>query len=247
LLKSRYGKVSNKRDGTNAPNGSTGWDPRSGARISQISQGWQSFKFLFSGGDGIIYAVLPTGELLFYQDILRNGTNSPDGSSGWHANSGKQIGYGWQNFKFIFSGGNGVIYAVKPTGELLFYKDIARDGLNAPDGSTGWQPNGSQIGTGWHGFIFLISGENGVIYGVLPNGDLLWYQYLGTGEFNWHPNSGRNPIGNGWNNFRFLLSGGNRIIYGVHPTGEVRWYRYLGNGEFNWESNSRNQINQGWT
>jgi hypothetical protein len=236
----------NKRNGTNAPNGSTGWDPRSGARISQISQGWQNFKFLFSGGDGIIYAVLPTGELLFYQDILRIGTNSPDGSVGWHANSGKQIGYGWQNFKFIFSGGNGVIYAVQPTGELLFYKDIARDGSNAPDGSTGWHPNSrSQIGSGWQNFILLISEENGVIYGVLPTGELLWYQYLGTGEFNWHPNS-RNQIGTGWQNFRFLLSGGNGIIYGVHPTGEVRWYQYLGNGEFNWHPNSRNQINQGW-
>ena len=50
-------------DGTNVPNGSTGWDPRSGAWISQISQGWQNFKFLLSGGDGIIYGVLPTGEL----------------------------------------------------------------------------------------------------------------------------------------------------------------------------------------
>jgi Neuraminidase-like domain/Tachylectin len=233
----------NQRNGTNASNGSTGWDPRSGARISQ---GWQNFKFVFLGGDGIIYAVKPTGELLFYQDNLRNGSNAPDGSTGWHPNSGKQIGYGWQNFKFIFSGGNGVIYAVQPTGELLFYKDIARDGSNAPDGSTGWHPNsGSQIGSGWQVFILLISGENGVIYGVLPTGELLWYQYLGTGEFNWTNNNG-SQIGTGWNNFRFLLSGGNGIIYGVHPTGEVRWYQYLGNGEFNWHPNSRNQINQGW-
>lgn len=43
----------------------------------------------------------------------------------------------------------------------------------------------------------------GVIYGVAPNGDLLWYRYSGQGDsdrsgsLGWHPNSG-NPIGNGW-------------------------------------------------
>jgi Neuraminidase-like domain/Tachylectin len=232
-----------QRDGTNAPNGSSGWNSRSGGRIHQ---GWQDFKFLISGGDGVIYAVKPTGELLFYKDILRDGSNAPDGSIGWHPNSGKQISYGWQNFKFIFSGENGVIYGVQPSGELLFYKDIARDGSNAPDGSTGWHPKSqNQIGTGWQNFRFLISGENGVIYGVQPSGELLWYQYLGTGEFNWHPKS-QNQIGTGWQNFRFLISGGNGIIYGVQPSGELLWYQYLGTGEFNWHPKSQNQIDRGW-
>jgi hypothetical protein len=42
----------------------------------------------------------------------------------------------------------GIIYAIKPTGELYWYQDLWRDGTNAPDGSTGWV-GPKQIGVGW--------------------------------------------------------------------------------------------------
>jgi len=80
------------------------------------------------------------------KDLKRDGTNAPDGSTGWAGY--KQIGAGW-NFSHVFSGGDGVIYAIKPTGELLWYEDLKRDGTNAPDGSTGWAGY-KQIGVGWN-------------------------------------------------------------------------------------------------
>ncbi|MFI9807428.1 hypothetical protein ACIHEJ_24210 [Streptomyces sp. NPDC052301] len=54
-----------------------------------------SFAQLASGGNGTIYGVHQDGRLLFYQDERHDGSNAPDGSTGWAANSGKQIGQGW--------------------------------------------------------------------------------------------------------------------------------------------------------
>jgi hypothetical protein len=46
-----------------------------------------------------------SGQLLFYRDTTQNGTGDVANPS--------VIGQGgWQNFKFLFSGGNGIIYAV---------------------------------------------------------------------------------------------------------------------------------------
>ena len=167
--------------------------------------GWQNFKFLFSGGNGIIYAVdqdgsccstatlLRTGpamsptprslawadgrtsspsspaatasstpwtrtaRLLFYRDTTQNGTGDVANPS--------VIGLGgWQNFKFLFSGGNGIIYAVDQAGQLLFYRDTTQNG-------TGDVANPSVIGQGgWQNFKFLFSGGNGIIYAVDQDG-----------------------------------------------------------------------------
>ena len=116
--------------------------------------GWQNFKFLFSGGNGIIYAVDQDGRLLFYRDTTQNGTGDVANPS--------VIGQGgWQNFKFLFSGGNGIIYAVDQAGQLLFYRDTTQNG-------TGDVANPSVIGLGgWQNFKFLFSGGNGIIYAVV--------------------------------------------------------------------------------
>ncbi len=173
--------------------------------------GWQTFQFLFSGGNGIIYAVDPAGQLLFYRDQTQDGTGDVANPS--------VIGLGgWQTFKFLFSGSSGIIYAVDPAGRLLFYRDQTQDG-------TGDVANPSVIGLGgWQTFKFLFSGGNGIIYAVDPAGRLLFYRDQtqdGTGDV-------ANPsvIGlGGWQTFRFLFSGGNGIIYAVDPAGRLLFYR----------------------
>ena len=117
--------------------------------------GWEEFKFLFSGGNGIIYAVNQQGQLLFYRDNTQNGTGDVDTPS--------VIGLGgWADFKFLFSGGNGIIYAVNQQGQLLFYRDNTQNG-------TGDVDTPSVIGLGgWTDFQFLFSGGNGIIYASEP-------------------------------------------------------------------------------
>lgn len=97
----------------------------------------------------------------------------------------------------------------------------------------------------------------GVIHGVAPNGNLLWYRYQGNGEadrsgsLGWDPRSS-NPIGNGWNTFLHLLGGGDGVILGVHQNGDLLWYRYDGDatadpsGTRGWDANSGNPIGNGW-
>jgi hypothetical protein len=155
-----------RRDGSNDPDGSTGWDSASG---NQIDNGWLGFAQLLSGGDGVIYAVQTAGDLLWYRDLARDGSNAPDGSTGWADASGSPIDRGWNGMRHIVPGGGGVIYAVTPEGVLTWYRDLARDGSNGPDGSTGWaDASGSAIGDGWDFFTHLFAGEDGVIIACRP-------------------------------------------------------------------------------
>ena len=173
--------------------------------------GWADFKFLFSGGNGIIYAVDQQGQLLFYRDNTQNGTGDVDTPS--------VIGLGgWADFKFLFSGGNGIIYAVDQQGQLLFYRDNTQNG-------TGDVDTPSVIGLGgWADFKSLFSGGNGIIYAVDQQGQLLFYRdntQNGTGDVDTPSVIG---LG-GWADFKSLFSGGNGIIYAVDQQGQLLFYR----------------------
>jgi hypothetical protein len=99
--------------------------------------GWDAFKFVTAGGNGIIYAVTADGRLLFYRDQNQDGT-------GEVANP-QVIGHGgWDAFKFVTAGGKGIIYAVTADGRLLFYRDQNQDGtgdVTRPQtiGRSGWE------------------------------------------------------------------------------------------------------------
>ncbi|WP_305783612.1 tachylectin-related carbohydrate-binding protein [Symbioplanes lichenis] len=96
----------------------------------------------------------------------------------------------------------------------------------------------------------------GVIYGIKPQGPLLWYRYNGSGgpqnSGDWDPNSG-NTIGIGWNQMLHLLARGDGVLLAVEPNGELRYYEYGGRGEHDpqatgigWAPNSQNIIGIGW-
>jgi hypothetical protein len=93
----------------------------------------------FGDEDGSIYAVIPSGDLLWYKDLAR------DGTANWaNGGTGQVIGNGW-DFSHVFSGGDGIIDAVQPSGDLLWYKDLGRDG------KANWANlgQGVKIGEGW--------------------------------------------------------------------------------------------------
>jgi hypothetical protein len=83
-----------------------------------------------------------------------------DGTLKWYRHQGyltgatdwdppKDVGNGWQNFKRIFSPGDGNIYALTADGDLLWYK---HDGYQ--DGSARWQ-GPVTIAHGWQDFLFV--------------------------------------------------------------------------------------------
>jgi phospholipase C len=175
--------------------------------------GWQNFKSVFSGGNGVIYAVDQKGELLLYRDKTQDGTGDV-------ANPTVVSVSGWQDFKTVFSGGDGIIYAIDQKGRLLFHRDNTRDGNGAVSGP-------SVIGlSGWQDFMFLFSGGEGSIYAVDQKGRLLFFRDArrnGTGDV-------ANPkiIGQrGWQDFKSVFPGGNGIIYAVDSKGRLLFHRDL--------------------
>jgi hypothetical protein len=74
------------------------------------------------------------------------------------------------------------------------------------DGSSNWTAGngGRQVGTGWNGYSRVFAGEDGVIYGMYPDGRLMWYRHDGwrDGSFNWTAGNGGRQVGTGWNVFR---------------------------------------------
>jgi hypothetical protein len=253
-----------------SPDGSVGWASNS---RNVIGNGWNMFKFLCGGGNGVLFGVEPNGDLRWYRYTAGDGVEDPAGSRGWHPNSRNFIGNGWAGFislvctpkygpTFRPTQPASTLYAVEPGGDLRLYRYVG-DGTEDRSGNTGWAPNsGNRIGNGWQGFKILTA-AGGALFGVEQNGDLRWYFYQGdgtddpSGNTGWHPNS-RNIIGRGWNRFSRMVGGPDdqggfgMAFYAVEPNGDLYWYKYLGNGEsdpsgsIGWHPNSGTQIGRGW-
>src|SRR5205807_675249 len=110
-----------------------------------IGTGWNGFTHVIAGGDGVLYAVEPNGDLLWYRDTHRDGTPvTPDGvAASFDApNEGNVvIKSGWypEQFSHLLSGGvsgGGIIYAIDDSWNIVgarstsltFFKDLAQDG-----------------------------------------------------------------------------------------------------------------------
>ena len=162
-----------------------------------------NFLVLPAEDEGIMYAVNASGGLEWYRDKARDGVS---GSNSWVNNGeGQQIATGWGEFTHIVSGGNGVIYAVDPGGDLLYFRDRARDGTE------GWAYGGAgqQIGTGWGRCASILGGGCGTIYATThdplsedPFGstDYMYYyrDKAQDGTQNWANSGQGQQIGSGW-------------------------------------------------
>jgi tachylectin/LGFP repeat-containing protein len=230
--------------------GSFTWAADSGKKIGD---GWDDFSMVFSGGDGIIYGIQKefldpttgrtTGRnLVWFRDDGRF-----DGRSALAAAAGKVVGYRWDGFSRVFSGGDGVIYGIqkrsfdpttgRPTGgNLLWYRHEGRG-----DGSFAWAPgSGTVIARGWHAFTHAFATGAGVIYAVREDGDLLWHRHDGRGDGApaWAPGSGK-TVGAYWDSYSAVFSGGEGVIYAIekggldpttgrHTGGRLLWTRHDG-------------------
>ncbi len=220
-------------------------NPAWGIKGQPVGNGW-NFKQLFAANTSQllagnlsvdIYGIKPNGDLYYYQR----------GVSSWKF-TGKQIGNGW-NFKQIFAGDNGSIYAITNSGDLMFYRYT---GLG--NGNLTWAVTAKKIGTGWN-FQQVFAGSDGTIFAVTRRGDLIFYKYGGAqnGSVNW-PMSGKR-IGTGFN-FDKPFAGANYssfpktyyTIYGVNSIGQLCFNVYTGasNGSATWLYQSMNPIDNGW-
>lgn len=202
-------------------------------------------KQVFSGGGGVIYAVNNQNLLLWYRHL-----GYADGTDRWQTTPDPKghIGEGW-DMKHVFSGGDGVIYAVNNQNQLLWYRH-----LGFADGTDRWQttpdPKG-HIGEGWD-MKHVFAGGNGVIYAVNNLNQLLWYRHLGfaDGTDRWQTTpETKGYIGEEWD-FQQLFCAGNGVIYAVDSQEHLLWYRHLGfaTGVETWERtpDPKGYIGEGW-
>jgi hypothetical protein len=76
-------------------------------------------------------------------------TGYADGSFTWTNTYGVKIGNGWNEAAIAFSGGSGVIYAVKRDDNLYWYNHTG-----FATGAATWAPGtGNQIGMGWAAMV----------------------------------------------------------------------------------------------
>ncbi|WP_394752449.1 tachylectin-related carbohydrate-binding protein [Crenothrix sp.] len=140
-------------------------------KMTVIGNGWQNYQHVFSGGDGVIYALTTDGNMRWFRH-----TGWQDGSNKWAAGSGKQISKGWQGTAKIFSGGDGVIYSIIKGGRLRWHRHLGR-----LTGEDNWSNKGihKTVGFNWQNFRHVFSSGDGVIYGTTSNGDLAWHRHNG--------------------------------------------------------------------
>ena len=150
-----------------------------------------------------------------------------DGRKLWAPGFGTLVGEGFNVYKplFVFSGGfGGIIYGIKPNGELYWHQHAG-----AEDGTPQWGGpgvRGSAIGSGWNAYKLVFAIWN-VIYGVTPSGALHWHRHDGCldGSATWAEGSGR-QIGTGWNFKRMFASGSPdaALLYGCTEDGDLYCY-----------------------
>ena len=165
---------------------------------TEVGNGW-SFKKIFSGGEGIVYAIRDDGKLIWYK---HNGYTTGGGVAAWE--SPREVGSGWGDFKDVFSTGKGHVYAVKQDGTLWQY--LQKDYAN---GVKDWYP-AKQVGSGWVFQQIIPAGQDAsggdVILAIQADGKLLWYKYgaeprkvaFARVKMRWE---GPVEIGSGWQDF----------------------------------------------
>jgi len=198
-----------------------------------VGSGWQSFRSVFGGGDGVVYAIQPDGVLQWYYHDGRN-----QGTFNWQGP--KQVGTGWQVYRQVLAGDGGVIYGITSDGKLVWWRHLGRR-----DGTFRWQ-GPFQVGTGWNSFTTVAAGPDGCLYGILRDGSLLWYRHYGhdQGYPIW---AGRTQVGSGWQEIDRIWAVGNGYVYGRSANnGDLSLWRHHGflTGEASWTSGVK--VGTGW-
>ncbi len=213
--------------------GSASWG--SVRRLSSEDRGW---RHVFASSEGVIYGVLPNGDLLWFRHTgYRNGADS------WAEGSGRKVGSGWAGFQKVFATSEGVIYGVSRDGSLRWYRHTGYR-----NGSVSWAGGSSRsVGSGWAGFQKITATSRGIVYAIRSNGQLLWYRHYGylQGTPSW---ASPRVVGSGWGRFSRVFASSHGLLYATTSNGSLLWYGHAGwmNGTATWTPNSSRQVGNGW-
>jgi len=120
--------------------------PGSWSPYRSVGRGWANYKHVFSGGNGIIYVIANDGTLKWFRHRAYLTGEGLETQGAWEGP--KTVGRGWENVQQVFSGGDGIIYAVMPDGKLRWFKHVGYldgRGLETPGA---WE-GPKEVGRGW--------------------------------------------------------------------------------------------------
>lgn len=189
----------------------------------------QRFIRLVGGGNGVIYAIQPNGDLLWYRH-----TGWQTAAATWASGSGRRIGTGWHQFRTVLGSTDGSLYGVRADGTVQYYRYQLAD---ATTGAGSWI-SGGQIGDGFDRYPRLC-GFNGAVYGQNRDGDLFLHQY--DPQLKTWTVEGRR-IGTTFADC-LVQADTDGVIY-AYRYGTILWYRYTADG--GWASGARFQVATGF-
>ncbi|MGN9778048.1 tachylectin-related carbohydrate-binding protein [Micromonospora sp. H33] len=167
--------------------------------------------FHFGAGYGVVYGIVVSDETGTFRvgDLYWNRYNGYQTGEGAFATVA-QIGTGWDGLSPVFSGSEGIIYGVQPSGVLRWYNHTGWG-----NGANTWaEPRDLATNVDWKQFSRIVPGGEGVVYGVLPNGAMRCYRHL-----DWRTGGDRleGPIsvGNDWNRYPLLFASQPGAVTGV--------------------------------
>jgi hypothetical protein len=213
------------------PDGTLKWYRHDGAQEGkaswqgprEVATGWNKYRFVFPGGGNIIYAITQDGILQWYRHKGFETGLGPEVSDSWEGPN--NVGRGWADVQKVFSGGDGIIYAINRDGKLLWFRHntfLSGAGLEAPGA---WE-GPKEVGRGWGNLKAVFSTGGGVIYTVTEDGKLHWYKHNGylNGRGLESPGAWRQvELGLWGTSFKELFSAGSGIIYDLERDGILTW------------------------
>jgi hypothetical protein len=188
-----------------------------------VGTGWNSITKIIPMDQGVIYGILPDGTLRWHKHLNYMTGLGGTGDGAWA--KAKLVHSGFDKYRTVFGGGNGVLYAVGNNGKLYWYRhkdyldNPAVAPINLPRGlnantvavlrniwNKSWE-GPKVVGDGWDGLTKLFSPGEGHIYGVMPNGDLMYYRHTGwqNGTYEWDEKI-KAKIATGWNAYVFAFA-----------------------------------------
>ena len=188
----------------------TGADWTSGTSANRLDREFRLRGEVLATDDGVLYEITESGALRWYRV-----ENAAAGRPAWAPNSGSEVGLGrgWGSYRSVVAAGDGVLYAVKDNGALVWYRhDDWRTG-----GMTWTDTAEREVGSdrSWASYETVLSGGDGVLYAIKENGALVWHRHEDwrTGGDSWTDAAEREVgLGRGWGIVRSCDCGWRRRV-----------------------------------
>jgi hypothetical protein len=190
------------------------------------------------GGRSELYRVTSTGDVMWHKHWRAFGPEAAE----LPIQGPKKVNTDWSKYVSVTAAiDSPVVYAMDAAGDLFWFR---HEGFR--EGSDRWL-GPKKVGNGWTMFDKIVAGEDGVIYGRLPDGRLRWQRHLGhtDGSFSW---TDAKFVAKDWQEYTDILAGESGVLYGIKPNGDLIWHRHDGHetGEDDWESVEGHRVGTGW-